>query len=306
METGIHESNNEEHKPSDPVAGNDEATEGKPQPKTIGDSDFYIDEGNQEEEPKTNMTHEQSYAAFRKEQEKRKKKAAELKKREEENQLLKNEMEQLKKQVNNLSRGEMPDPYDFDDKHAYYKALKEWEGSGSSQKQGDNPAQTQQKTQQRDDNADFYLYQKEQDLINSIPDYEKSKNSVINSMSEKYGVNDVESVINSLSSIAMQSNVDIAKAFLAMDKIPSLIEELDRNATNPFAVSKILEKAASKVKTRNHKSIETKPEPQINNTGPVDNVNAEVDKLRKEWVKNSTTANYKKYMAAKKRLTENG
>ena len=100
--------------------------------------------------------------------------------------------------------------------------------------------QTNQTAQQPiDDVDDFYLYRKELELSKSIPTYEQEKAGLIEQL-KQYGGN--EQSIANLTSIGRQGGIDVAKAFVGLNKNPSLVLELAKAYTtgNPFSVADVL------------------------------------------------------------------
>ncbi|MAO21786.1 MAG: hypothetical protein CMJ25_13645 [Phycisphaerae bacterium] len=274
-----------------------EVTEANPQAEAIEQEELYVDEDEgDQEKPTTGMTQAQAYAAFQKEKRKRKDKQEQIDKDTVEKENLRKELLDLKAQVGNITRGEMPDPYDFDNKEDHYKALKEWEGA-APQTASKNEAEPQQDS--ADDEAEFYLYQKEQELTKALPDYQKSKDALLQVFKDD-GMTNPKAAMNFLSNIAQQKGVDIAKAVMTMERIPSLLEDIKQAGNNHFMIGDILEKAANKVKTRTKKPINTQPEPEINSTGAIDGGNEAVNKLRQQWVANPSKHNYNLYQKAKK------
>lgn len=282
--------------PVEVVETKTETTEANPQAEATEQEELYIDEDEGDQQKPIGMTQEQSYAAFQKEKRKRKEKQEQIDKDALEKESLRKELADLKAQVGNITRGEMPDPYDFDNKEDHYKALKEWEGSAEPK-----AAETKQVEQQNsaDDEAEFYLYQKEQELTKLLPEYQASKDSLLKIFKDD-GMDNPKGAMLFLSNIAQQKGVDIAKAVMTMERIPSLFEDIKRAGTNQFMIGDILEKAANKVKTRTKKPINTQPEPEINSTGAIDGGNEAVNKLRQKWVANPSTQNYNAYQNAKK------
>lgn len=282
--------------PVEVVETETEITEANPQAEATEQEELYIDEDEGNQQKPIGMTQEQSYAAFQKEKRKRKEKQEQIDKDALEKESLRKELADLKAQVGNITRGEMPDPYDFDNKEDHYKALKEWEGNAAPK-----AAETKQVEQQgsADDEAEFYLYQKEQELTKLLPEYQASKDSLLKIFKDD-GMDNPKGAMLFLSNIAQQKGIDIAKAVMTMERIPSLFEDIKRAGSNQFMIGDILEKAASKVKTRTKKPINTQPEPEINSTGAIDGGNEAVNKLRQKWVANPSTQNYNAYQNAKK------
>jgi len=285
------------------VVAKAEITKDKPQSEETEQVELYVDEDEgDQQKPNTGMSQEQSYAAFQKEKRKRKEKQEQIDKDAVEKESLRKELSDLKAQVGNITRGEMPDPYDFDNKEDHYKALKEWEGSAAPQTATKYKAVEQHDT--ANDEAEFYLYQKEQDLTKLLPEYQESKDALLKSFADD-GMTNPKGAMLFLANIAQQKGVDIAKAVMTMKRIPSFLEDIKRAGNNQFMIGDILEKAANKVKTRTKKSIDTQPEPEINSTGAIDGGNEAVNKLRQQWVANPNTQNYNAYQKAKKNKVKN-
>jgi len=282
--------------PVEVVETETETTEANPQAEATEQEELYIDEDEGDQQKPIGMTQEQSYAAFQKEKRKRKEKQEQIDKDKLEKESLRKELADLKAQVGDMTRGEMPDPYDFDNKEDHYKALKEWEGNAAPKAKEAKPVEQQSSAE---DEAEFYLYQKEQELTKQLPEYQASKDSLLKIIKDD-GFDNPKGVMLILSNIAQQKGVDIAKAVMTMERIPSLFEDIKRAGNNQFMIGDILEKAASKVKTRTKKPINTQPEPEINSTGAIDGGNEAVNKLRQKWVANPSTQNYNTYQNAKK------
>jgi hypothetical protein len=275
-----------------------EKTEANPQAEATEQEELYVDEDEgDQQKPTTGMTQEQSYAAFQKEKRKRKEKQEQIDKDAIEKESLRNELADLKAQVGNITRGEMPDPFDFDNKEDHYKALKEWEGNAAPQQQSESKVDEVENA--TNDQAEFYLYQKEQELTKLLPDYQKSKDGLMQMFVDD-GMDNPKGAMLFLADIAKQKGVDIAKATMTIERIPSLLEDIKRAGNNHFMIGDILERAANKVKTRTKKIIDTQPEPEINSTGAIDGGNEAVNKLRQVWVANPSKSNYNAYQQAKK------
>jgi hypothetical protein len=85
-----------------------------------------------------------------------------------------------------------------------------------------------------------------------------------------------------------------------MNKDIKVIEALEANAKNPFKMAEILKEASTRVKTRKQVRVDSTPEPDITNSGPIDSHTKEVSKLHEAWRLNPSVANYKRYQEAKK------
>lgn len=256
-------------------------------------------EGDQSEEPKTNMSQEQAYAAYRKEKEKRQRKNETIQLQDERISNLERENEELKGIVGKITKGAPPtlESCDYDEQLYAQKMQEYYAPKSESPKPVEQTKQTAQ--QHSNDEDDFYLYQKEQELSKSIPTYEQEKAGLIEQF-KQYGGN--EQNIAHLTSIGRQRGVDVAKAFVGLNKNPSLVRKLsEAYATqNPFALADVLSEAEKKVRLQARKPLDTQPEPTIPNGGRIDNLKAAVEKAKEAWIKDGSIANYNAYKAAQK------
>lgn len=302
QENGAESQAEVEIQPESPVEGVSEELEASPQADNTEGQELYVDD--EPDATKSNMSQEQAYAAFRKEQDKRKKKNQQLEAEREEKQRIQRELDELKKAVGSIQKGAPPtlESCDFDEavfqqKTREYYALPE---SEPATQEGAPQAPTQ-----ANEEAQFYLYQKEQDIMKVLPSYAEAKESVRNHLLSHEQIHNADQAIEFMSDLARQKGVDIAKAIVAIDKRPSIIGELLQAGTNQILMADIIEKAAGRVKTRSKKQIDSEPAPQITNKGPIDHSSAQVAKLREAWVKNPNSRNYEAYKLAKDKLKGN-
>lgn len=284
LESGdMSEMDTETNPPGEVVATKPEET-AQPQGGDTDDVEVYIDEeGDQQEQPKTSMTQAQAYAAWKEEKDKRKRKNEELKKEREERERLEREVRELKDAVGSITKGKPPTMADCDfDEEVFQQKTREYYSSPEAKKEIRDDRQPEQSVQ-TDDVAEFYLYQKEQELSKALPGYDEAKSKLVEKF-RQYGGND--GTVSALAGIARNANVDIAKAIFAMSASDNLVMELNQavGTGNQFAIAEILNKAAGKVKTRQRKPIDTKPEPDVKSSGPIDNRSKAIQKARQEWV----------------------
>ena len=256
-------------------------------------------EGDQSETPNESATDAELHARWLKERDKRKKKE-ELRKAEEERaNRLEAELAELRSQVGNITKGAPPtlESCDWDEQLFAQKMQEYYAPKSESPKPVEQTSQTAQ--QHSNDADDFYLYQKEQELSKSIPTYEQEKAGLIEQF-KQYGGN--EQNIAHLTSIGRQRGIDVAKAFVGLNKNPSLVRELSQAyaTQNPFALADVLAKAEQKVRLQAKKPLDTQPEPTIPNGGRIDNLQAAVEKAKEAWIKEGSIANYNAYKAAQK------
>ena len=288
---------NEVDQPVDAVVAEAEEVS-SPQTDDV-ETELYVETEGDHEQPKTNMSQEQAYAAFRKEKEKRQRKNEELQREKDERERLERELNELKGTVGKLTKGAPPTLESCDYDEAVYQQKVQEYYSPSEAKQPEVKQEQQQQSNPELDQAEFYLYQSEQELSKQLPDYEQNKSELVEKI-KQFGGNDQTMIY--LANIAKQAGVDIAKANVAMNKNPSLLMELNTAAqsNNQFAIADVLKKAASKVQTRQRKPIDTQPEPSINSSGPIDNATKAVQKAKEQWMKSGSAADYQAYQAAKK------
>tara|TARA_R110002049_G_scaffold74462_1_gene192023 strand:- start:2697 stop:3602 length:906 start_codon:yes stop_codon:yes gene_type:complete len=292
------EAQNEAAQPNDAVVADLEITEATPQAEASEPQEFFVDEEADQQQAKNEMSQSQSYAAFQKEKEKRKKKQLEIEKGNIERAAMQATIDELQATVGKITKGAAPtlESCDYDESQ-YEQKMREYYSS-SSEPAGQEAAKAPVQNTVQNDEAEYHLYQQEQALVKDLPGYEDAKASFVNTVKTKYGVKDPSATIVMIADIAKQSGIDAAKAIFAMNKVPSLIDELN-SCRNPFAMAEVLKKAASKVKSRIKAPITTQPEPDITNSGPIDNSAGTIDKLYKAWKENPSLANHKRYVAAK-------
>lgn len=291
-----------ESQPTEVVTTDVEISEDPSQSKPNDEGELFVEvEDEQTTSNKTNMTPEQSYAAFKREKEKRQKKQAELEAERKANELIAKELAELKATVGNLTKAPKPKLADFDyDEAAYEKALDDYYSSNTATA---SPTQTQQETKQepayKNDEAEFYLFQKERELEAKLPDYQDRKARLTNMLVEK-GQENTDAALQYLADVAMQGDIDIAKVVVAMEQNPAYLDRAIKMAHQPYALGKLLEEAQSKVKTRKVTPNDTVPEPTIRTSGAIDAHSSKVQKLKEAWIKDPSTANFRAYQNAKK------
>ena len=290
---------NEVIQPDEVVVTDSETTDAKPQADATEEQEFYVDDSSddQDNSHKNEMSQAQAYAAFQKKKKQSAARKEELNASAIREQKLQDELNELKATVGKMSKGKAPTLDDCNwDEEAYQQKVKEYYSTPqASKKEEAKPAAVNNPV---NDEAEFYLYEKEQALSKAVPNYEQAKSNVVESFA-KYNIADSNAAMNYLSNIAKQKKVDIAKVVVAMDKMPHILDSIVKAGNNDFAVADILEKAAGKVKTRDKKRIDSKPEPELNNSGPIDNSSAATTKAFKAWQAAPTLANHKRYLAAK-------
>jgi len=279
------------------VASGDEANEIQPQDSDTDQEELFVDVEGDQEKPKSRMTQEQAYAAWKKSESKRKAKNKVI---EDQNRRI----EQLEDMVAKTARGAKPTLEGCnDDPEVYEQRLNEWY-ENAPKAPAQKPKETQQPAQANNDAADFYLYHKEQELASKLPDYESVKSQVADTLQAYAPGADASQIIQGMSSVCQQAGIDVSKAIYAMGKVDGLVAELNQaaNTGNQFAVAEVLRKAEGKIKVREKKPIDSTPETEIAGSGPIDAVHKEIENARKVYAEAPTLKNHKKLLAAKAKL----
>jgi hypothetical protein len=277
--------------PLDDVVSTNEELESTPQDTSTDEFEVVI-EDEDDQETTSKMSQSQAYAAFRKEKKAKQNKTEALKAEQAEKEQLRKELEELKASVNSVTN---PKPtiencdYDQD---VFAEKLEAWFGSRSVAPK----AAVKKEVDTNDFNeslveAEFTYKQQESELSKHVKGYADSKAALIDNLSSS-GVN--EQTFLQLASIANDAGVDMAKATLALSKSPKLVEALEKacvpvnGIVSQVKIANALSGAASKVKLNKRSTIDTKPEADVKNGGPIDNKTAAVAKARKAWQESKT------------------
>lgn len=244
------------------------------------------------------MSQAQAYAAFQKKKKQSAQRKQELEASKLREEKLQAELDELKQTVGKIVKGEPPtlEQFDYDeDKYreavkGYYSSPQGTEEKSNAEDKPSNPA---------NEEAEFYLYQREQELSKVLPGYEEAKQNVAELFNKTGVIKDNEMAFNYIASVSKQKGVDAAKVIFAISKNPVILDRIVAAGNNAFAVADILSEAESKVKTRAKVKIDSKPEPELTNSGPIDSSNEAVSKARKKWIDSPTKQNYDLYQKAK-------
>lgn len=295
------EAQNETVQPDEVVVTDSEATEATPQADATEEQEFYVDDSSDDQETshKTEMSQAQAYAAFQKKKKQSAQRKKDLEAEQEKANKLQAELEELKATVGKITKGKPPtlEQFDFDESQ-HQNAMEKYYSAPETTPSKANKAETEQASNPVNDEAEFYLYQREQELTKKIPGYEDAKASVAESF-VKNGL-DTNQSFNYLSNIAKQKGVDVAKVVFAMNNSPRILDDILAAGSNDFAVADILVEAEKKVKTRSKKKIDSQPEPDIKSSGSIDNHQKLVEKARQKWMDDGSIKSFNEYKAAKK------
>ena len=289
MDSGnISETKDEAIQPVEVVVTETEITDTEPHVEATEKTEFYVEEeGDQLEEPKSGMSETQVRAAWKQDRAKRKKET-------ERADAIAEERDEFKRRLSELERKAAPakpNPNDYIDATEYQEAVDKHDGTKAA------PVQQQVQGITLSDDQAFHAHKTSEALRSALPDYDEAESNVKKFIASK--VTDANAAMNGLIAMTHAHDVDYAKAMYALNKFPTLQEELAA-APNDSAILTVMKKAAKKVKTRQATKIDTKPEPEINSSGAVNVGSKEIDKARAVYQADSSVANFKKLAALKK------
>lgn len=239
-------------------------------------------------------------AKAKKAKEKARQEHEELLKAEAEKEALRREIDELKSKINPIVN---PKPtYEscgFDDERFEREIAAYYQNSGNAQPKPQAEAQQPEQFNEQAFEADYYLKESESNVAKSYPKYSEDKEQLLQKFSANGGN---EQTFTFLSTIASQAGIDIAKANIALNRNNELFNSLVNAAGtgNQFAIADVLKQAASKVDLRTSKKVDTLPTPDIQNSGPIDNHSALVNKAKEKWMNSGSAKDFQAYQAAKK------
>ena len=150
----------------------------------------------------------------------------------------------------------------------------------------DSVSKSEQKQQpQFDEQAfevNYYTQEKEKEVARLYPGFSSEKEGFTQKVIASGGN---EADISAMKQIAHQSGVDIARAMVSLNNSDELYQDLlNAYATgNVFNIKGVLQKAANNLDLKIVKKVDTLPTPDIQNSGPIDNKAAAVEKAKKAW-----------------------
>jgi len=311
MDSGdMSEVESNEVQPEEAVAAESEVTEPTPQGEATEQSELYIEEEDDqlEEESSNNsgMTEAQMRAAFKEERDKRKRKHAELEESKKRVQELEDRLSKVEQLALDAAVGNKPDPNEFLDASEYADAMKRYEEKANSfqrnKSQNDQQEANPETRFNLTEDQEFYAYKSKEELKKHFSDYDEVE-SELDAQLKNSGVN-VDAAKAELIAISHLHGIDYAKSMYALKKVPGMLDKLGRAAAtnNPYAIAQAMKEAASKIKERKSQPIDTKPEPEVNSSGPVNVATKELEQARKAYLENRTVQNFKVMQAAKQKV----
>lgn len=285
------------------VAGSGDNT-ATPQAVDTEHVEFVIeDEGHQEEKPNNFDDVKKRRAAFAKKEAQRKSERDARLKAEDEARRLREELDAVRGDVNNIKRGPRPDPYDYASTDEFYAVLDKWNGATTS-----NPtpnAQSQAPQQEAKAPVINQSYEAEFDYNEnanalkkgSINDFDE-KESIVREELTQRGYNP-DDVLNQFKKIASDGDIKGANAVYMIGRNPKVLDELSQCATE-VQMLKVLRREAKKLKPQAKKPLNSTPEPNINSSGPIDNNTAAVKKAMDKYAETGNIQDFKALQAAKK------
>lgn len=285
------------NQPDVAVTGESEEKEGTSQPTDTDEFELEIDgEGEPETTPEKQPDYEKARKAFKEREAKRLQKEKEDKERQELIDRV-NALESEKSKSNKPTLESCDYDEDLFDKKLseYYESL-----SSTSKSESSNDSSTSKNV---DPEIEIKSSRQEDEIRKKLPAYDDIKVDLAMKFAND-GV-DPDAVLADIQTICHHAGIDSAKAVIGLAKVPKAYDKLKEIAGNPVAVSSFLGKVTNQVKIAQAKEVDSVPEPEINSSGAIDNTAAGVEKLRKAWLENSTSENYRKYQQAKAKLKVN-
>lgn len=237
--------------------------------------------------------------------EKFKKARAEKEAAEREAKELRERLERNEKLLLELTAGSKPKADDYyGDPDGYVAAIAEWEQKRAKLPEVEKPEQPAQQAVVLDEDAELEMYASIEKHGKAIG-YDKVEGE-FKSMVKGFGL-DPETVMVEMANSAYGNKRDFARVLTGFAKFPELFEPLLKAtpATIHRKIAEAMEKAEAKVEVPTRKKIESKPEPQIAPSGGVNSLSAEVDRLRKQYAKTGSAADFNALAAAKRKLRGN-
>ena len=244
---------------------------------------FEIEGEGGHETPNEDVEFRRRKAAFAKQ----KQKAKEAKAREEQERIKREELErelaELKQQVGQLKVGPKPtyESCGYVDE-VYEQKLAEWIASGGNkQQQKQEPTNQQQAAYEPDLDVEFEHDESVAAIKKAgVSDYD-DKSAALDGAIADLGMNPsvVRSQLRQLCSLA---DIDSGKAEYMLGRNPSVVAEL-AGAKSQLRLKQILKREADKLKLRQAKKLDVKPEVSISSSGPVGDMDKQVEKARQAW-----------------------
>lgn len=282
------------NQPDVTVAGESEAKEGSLQPTDTDEFELEIDgEGEPETTPEKQPDYEKARKAFKEREAKRLQKEKEDKERQE----LIDRVNALESEKSKANKPTL-ESCDYDE-DLFDKKLSEYYQSSGSKSKPESGEQSSA-TANADPEIEIKSSRQEDDIRKKLPAYDDIKVDLAMKFAND-GVNP-DAVIADIRTICHHAGIDSAKAVIGLAKVPGAYDKLKGIAGNAVAVSSFLGKVTNQVKIAQAKKVDSVPEPEINSSGVIDNTAAGVEKLRKAWLENSTSENYRRYQKAKSKL----
>lgn len=289
--------------PDEVVVTESEVTEATPQAEDTEELEVIVDvEGDQQEEP-NKMDERQTRAAWKEEKRKRKEKAEIAKAEKERADRLEKRLEEMESKVSEVTRGKRPSTYDYDSDEEFDAAYDEWRNHGKAK--ASKKVESKEPEFSLSDDQEYHLHDSETAIRKSMKDYDGIRESVEDKLISAFGVASGYPIMEQIAQFAHTYDVDPAKAYVAMDKMPHKVSELVKYANNPAQIGRILRDLEKAVKVRERKPIDSKPEPSIKSNGQIEDINSRVQKAKDKWMETGSIPDFKAYKAEQKKLKSN-
>lgn len=297
------EANSDDVRPVDAVAADTEVTDAVPPAddteQTDDDADVTADQQEEGDDGKID------YEAMARAKAAKAKKEREKRKAEAEARIAAEErIARLEAQLAEVSAGKKPDKEDYHyDPEGYYKAMQEWESKRAAIPAPKETKQSNQAAPEVPEEIEVFQIASETRMRSQRKGYDDMVEGVREKLATA-GANPDVALAEIADKCMWMDGVDYATVIVGLSEVPDAFQSLI-NAAKSGSNTKIrnaLKDAAKKVAPVVKKKIETKPEPKVASTGGVNSAQAELEKVREEYRKNPTQANFAKVQVAKRKL----
>lgn len=287
--------------PADVVATDAEVTDSTPLETAQEETEYYVDVDADQTETASEDETAKYRAIARDKAEKMKRQREAKEEAERKNKELQERLDKQDRLIAELMAGKKPNPDDYyDDPEAYRLAVSEWEQKTPKTTE---PAKAQAQNNVLTDDILEEVFVSEERLKEAMPDYDAKAEALTHKLVNK-GAN-ADAAMTHLKLLCFRDGVDYAKAVVGINEVPGMFDKV-MSAPTEAHLSRYIKDAASKVKTRERKKIDTKPEPVISSGGAVNGSQAEIDRLRKKYSESGSMADFRALQAAKQKVANNG
>jgi len=263
----------------------------------------------QQPEKKKLMSGKQAYSAWKKEKDKRKAKQQQIMEMEKQNEMLQTQINDLRNQVKVAYQSKRPDPMQFATADEFYAALAKWEedfnaiNANTPAKEKSAPIAQKGTVSSMNDRAEYHLFDAEHQMRKVYPNYDEARNRSSDILNTTFNAPEGVDVAVQLANYAHVFQVDPAKVFVAIEKMPDKVEELQRIANDPSQIGQWLKTMENKVKIGKPKQpANTATEPNIKSKGTMSPLEKSLEQAKKHYQAEPSLVNHRKLREIRERI----